>query len=54
MGKLIDLTGKKFGKLTVIKRVPNQGKGTYWECKCKCGNIKNILGANLKRGNKLK
>lgn len=39
-----DLTGKKFGKLTVIKMIygntSKTGKHyTYCECKCDCGNI---------------
>lgn len=39
-----DLTGEKFGKLTVLRQVPKpeNGKGTYWECKCDCGAIKII------------
>lgn len=38
MGKLIDLTGKRFGKLTVIGRAPNTQTGVSWYCKCDCGN----------------
>lgn len=49
MPKLIDLTGQKFGKLTVIKRDISK-KGVYWLCKCDCGNIKSILSSNLRRG----
>lgn len=37
--KLKDLTGQKFGKLTVIKRVENsKWNETRWLCKCECGN----------------
>ena len=32
-----DLTGKKFGKLTVIKQGPYYQKQIQWECKCDCG-----------------
>ena len=39
MAKLIDLTGKKFGKLTVLERDFSKTGGTYWKCKCECGNI---------------
>ena len=45
MGVKIDLTGKKFGKLTVIKEVPRPDNinghdwSTKWECRCDCGNI---------------
>lgn len=34
-----DLTGQKFGYLTVTKRVNNDDlKHAYWECFCDCGN----------------
>lgn len=36
---VIDLTGKRFGKLTVIKRdMTKTGGAAYWICKCDCGN----------------
>lgn len=47
---LIDLTNKKFGRLTVLCRAPNRGKQTYWLCKCECGNEKEIQGNSLKDG----
>ena len=39
-----DLTGGKFGRLTVIKQVQSIAKdknksAKYWMCKCECGNI---------------
>ena len=45
--KLIDLTGRKFNRLTVIKRsYPNSKYGrARWLCKCTCGNEK-IIAAN--------
>lgn len=50
-----DLTGIKFGNLTVLKRAknkisPNGLKRTVWECLCVCGNKKDILASNLQRG----
>ena len=37
--KYEDLTGKKFGRLTVIKKVENDKRQrTRWLCKCDCGN----------------
>lgn len=33
-----DLTGQKFGRLTVIKFLYKENKNTIWECKCSCGN----------------
>jgi len=52
MGKLIDLTGKKFGRLTVIKRsYPNDKlNSVMWLCKCDCGKEKIIRGNSLKCG----
>ncbi len=39
MGILMDLTNRRFGKLTVIKRAPNlNGRATAWYCMCDCGN----------------
>lgn len=56
MGKLIDLTGQRFGRLTVIGRAgiyraPDQE--TYcltWRCRCDCGNETVVIGNNLKHG----
>lgn len=40
MAKLIDLTGQRFGKLTVLERDTSRtNRGTYWICQCDCGNI---------------
>jgi len=51
---MIDLKGKRFGKLTVIERY-GSGKhgGLYWLCKCDCGNEKVIRGYSL-RNNTIK
>lgn len=38
MGKFIDFSGQRFGRLTVMKRGENRGKATRWECLCDCGN----------------
>lgn len=32
-----DMAGKKFGRLTVIKRGPNIGPKVGWLCDCECG-----------------
>lgn len=55
MGKAIDLTGQKFGRLTVLKRAenyisPNGGKRAQWLCKCECGKEVVVLGNNLRKG----
>jgi hypothetical protein len=52
MGKsIIDLMGKRFGYLTVIKRVGTKFGYALWLCKCDCGNEKEISGNNLRKGN---
>ena len=50
--KLIDLTGEKFGRLTVIERVENIGSVTMYKCKCECGKVINVRQGNLKKGQK--
>ena len=55
MGKLKNLTGQRFGKLTVIERaddkVTSSGKNyVQWKCKCDCGNIKIVYSSNLLNG----
>lgn len=46
-----DLTGKRFGKLTVIKKVEkpinSTREGFFWLCKCDCGNEKIVCGKEL-------
>lgn len=50
-GKIIDLSGQKFGKLTVLERDSSKiGKGVYWFCQCECGNVKSIHGSSLRKG----
>lgn len=45
-----DLSGQKFGKLKVIKRVENKGKQVCYLCICDCGNYKIIMASHLKSG----
>lgn len=52
-----DLTGKKFGKLTVIRHIGRVAVGTngqysqLWECMCECGNRCNVNSRSLKSYN---
>lgn len=48
--KLIDLTGQKFGRLTVLRLVKSGKRDCEWACRCACGKVKIILGASLRRG----
>jgi len=46
-----DLTGQRFGRLTVIKRYTPKGQKVRWLCKCDCGNEKDIAAYELTSGN---
>ena len=49
----VDLTGKEFGLLTVIKLrrdLQKEDKQFVWECKCICGEISYVLTRNLQSG----
>ena len=50
MPKAIDITGQKFGKLTVLEKAPSRSGKTYWKCQCDCGTIKDIQTCHLKNG----
>ena len=50
MPKAIDLTGKKFGKLTAIERDYSVNKNNaYWKCQCECGNYTSVSSNNLRK-----
>jgi 5-methylcytosine-specific restriction endonuclease McrA len=52
MGKLIDLTGQRFGKLLVIEReLSEKYKKPKWICQCDCGKLSSVTGDSLKRDN---
>ena len=46
----IDLTGKRFGRLTVLEYAGTGKGGTFWKCKCDCGKITTILSHSLRSG----
>lgn len=47
----IDMTGKRFGMLTVSK-FSHSGKNwkAYWQCVCDCGSVKTIRATHLRQG----
>ena len=56
MGRFMDLTGRRFGRLIVIKRAdeyvsPKGQRHIRWLCKCDCGNDVVVKGNSLKSGN---
>ncbi len=47
--KLEDLTGREFGRLTVLHRDTSQPKRTIWICRCRCGREVPVYASNLRR-----
>ena len=45
----VDLSGQKFGRLTVLRYIKTQ-KESMWECLCDCGNKKIIAQTKLQQG----
>lgn len=46
-----DLTGRKFGRWTVLSRSPTTRHGhNCWNCVCACGNTGVVVGSGLLRG----
>lgn len=53
MGKFADLTGKRFGRYTVIceaERPPGKNNRHYWLCRCECGTEKVLDSASINKG----
>lgn len=50
MQNYIEMTGKRFGRLVVVKRIENSGRRLRWLCRCDCGNEKIVRGSDLRNG----
>ena len=51
MGKVIDITNQKFGKITALYDTGiRKNRQALWHCKCDCGNECDILGSSLRSG----
>ena len=51
MARVKDMTGMKFGRLTVVKESGRDKHGnTLWLCKCECGNETIVRGTSLRNG----
>ena len=50
MPPFIDLTGKRFNRLTVTNKHKTMNGRIYWKCICDCGNIKFIASCHLRSG----
>ena len=50
MGKIIDLTGQTFGRLTVLSFNKSVKGNAYWNCICGCGKMRVAQASRLKLG----
>ncbi len=50
MFKYHDLTGKRFGKLIVLRFAKREKRMIFWDCVCDCGREKLAYASNLRRG----
>lgn len=50
MGKIKDMVGKRFGKLTCIEYVDVKNGHARWKVLCDCGTIKVVEGSEMRRG----
>lgn len=48
--KVIDLTGQRFGRWTVISFSEIRNHSAYWNCQCDCGTESKVDGHGLRRG----
>lgn len=48
-----DLTGQRFGRLTVVEPYYDEHNHLRWLCECDCGNTTIVYSNNLTRGNTL-
>ena len=50
--KKLDLTGRRFGKLTVLEPAANAGTKTAWLCRCDCGKEAVVTTQRLRDGHR--
>lgn len=50
MNPRYDLSGKQFGRLTVVAVAARQGNTLTWNCRCSCGGMTVVRSAHLKSG----
>ena len=51
MGKFIDITGQRFGRLTAIRPEGKDINNNFkWLCNCDCGNATVVVSVDLRRG----
>lgn len=50
MPNIIDLTGQRFGRLTVVRFQGRQNEQTFWLCQCDCGKTTKTSTSRLRSG----
>lgn len=51
MGAFVNIEGRTFGRLTVLRRSARSVRGAVlWTCLCKCGQVVDVRGNHLRRG----
>ena len=50
MGKLMNLSGQKFGRLTVLRCAEKRNGQVYWLCMCDCGSLISARTSSLRSG----
>lgn len=50
MGKVLDITGKIYGKLTVICFIETRKRKAHWKCNCECGKTIIVKSNSLNNG----
>lgn len=50
MGKLVEMVGRRFGRLTVVERLPSPARRIRYLCLCDCGTLTDAYGENLRNG----
>lgn len=48
--RAIDISGKQFGRLTVIRQAANVGQKRHWHCLCLCGTTTSVAQCKLVGG----
>lgn len=48
--KVVDLTGKRYGKLVVLELDHIERSNRYWKCSCQCGGTAVVREGNLQHG----
>lgn len=53
MGKALDLTNQRFGRLVALYKTDKRDNNgcIYWYCKCDCGNEIDVIASSLRRKN---